>query len=97
MNGNPGNCWLYPAPVSEMFLQASAILANEKTPKGLSEQKYGRVCKLTWRLSFVLGGPGRNIHTMGVEVGTREMQRARREMISKNLYAHNTEQSFWKS
>ncbi len=54
---------------------------------------YGMNHTLTSR-SFVLDGPGKNIHAVGEEIGIRVIHCARREMISKNLYAHDTEQSF---
>jgi hypothetical protein len=49
---------------------------------------------LTSSSSLALGGPGKNIQTVGEEIGTLEMHCPRKEMISKNLYAHNTEQIF---
>jgi len=56
--------------------------------------RYGKNHTLTSSSSFVLGGPGKNIQTVGEEIGILEMHSARREIISKNLYAHNTEQIF---
>ena len=56
--------------------------------------RYGMNYTLTSSSSFVLGGPGKNIQAVGDEIGIREIHWARREIISKNLYAHNTEQSF---
>jgi hypothetical protein len=56
--------------------------------------RYGINHTLTSSSLFVLDGPGRNMQAVGEEIGIFEMHCTWREIISKNLYVHNTEQIF---
>lgn len=88
------------ALIYENLSPAVANPANGNMPRRSSEMNdsaYSLYYMLTSRSCFTLRGPGRNRDAVGVEVGARGMHWARRAMISKNRYAHNTEQSFWKS